>query len=245
MENTGAAGCRTYTTLRAPARAEFTEKRSRFIASVSPAAEMAEAEAFWAAVRAEFRGARHNAFAARTLLPAALAGGAEGPGTGEETGGEGAAERCATERCSDDGEPQGTAGLPALTLLRRRGVTGAAVVVTRYFGGILLGAPGLLRAYGHAASLALDAAALVTMRRCVRLRVRCPYPLYAQVEALTRGAGRVESRDFGEDAVLCAAVPEERAPAFSAALTGLSAGSVEAVPDGALYVPASELPEDM
>lgn len=232
MENTEAAGGRAnppagaYTTLLAPARAEFTEKRSRFIASAAPVADMAAAEAFWEAVRAEFRDARHNAFAART-----------GPAVGGPAG-----EAVAAERCSDDGEPQGTAGLPALELLRRRGVTGAAVVVTRYFGGILLGAPGLLRAYGRAAQLALDAARPVVMRRCVRLRVECPYPLYARVELTARAAGRIESREFGGTAVLCAAVPEERAGAFSAALTELSAGSVAASAEGALYVPAPELP---
>lgn len=217
MEQTG--GPEGYVTVAEGARAEFTEKRSRFIASVSPAADMAGAERFWAGVKAEFRDARHNAFAARL-------------------GGEGQS----AERFSDDGEPQGTAGLPALELLRRRGVTNACVVVTRYFGGILLGAPGLLRAYGRAAALALARAELVTMRRCVLLRFSCPYALLAQAEGLAHAAGRVESREFGAQAVLRVAVPAPGAPGFRAALTELSGGAVRAEEEGGAFLPASGLP---
>lgn len=122
-----------YKTLRAPASDEFTEKRSRFIGYAQPVSTQVEAAAFIERIKKQHHDATHNVFA--YLLR-------EGQ----------------LERYSDDGEPQGTAGIPVLDVLRKQGVTNCAVVVTRYFGGILLGAGGLVRAYSHAAARQLRSA---------------------------------------------------------------------------------------
>ena len=86
-----------------------------------------------------------------------------------------------TRRCSDDGEPQGTGGVPVLDVIQKEGLVGVCVVVTRYFGGVLLGASGLARAYGHGARIALEAAGKMHMTNCHVLKITVPYPLYGKV----------------------------------------------------------------
>ena len=117
-----------YTAPEAPVRARTEIQKSIFIADLAPAASMEEAEAFWDACRKEFRDARHHCFACRI-------------GAGQ-----------AREKSSDDGEPQGTAGHPMLRVLQMQDLTNTVLVVTRYFGGIKLGAGGLTRAYSGAAA---------------------------------------------------------------------------------------------
>ena len=125
----------SYITIPFPADAEFIERRSRFIGHAAPAATEEEALRFVAAIKAQYADATHNVWAYHLQQ--------------------------GRERYADDGEPQGTAGPPVLDVLKKSGVVDVAVVVTRYFGGVLLGAGGLVRAYSHAAHLALEAA------RCV------------------------------------------------------------------------------
>lgn len=200
-----------YKTTAAPARAEYLEKRSRFIASVTPVASEDNALEFINKVKSEFYDARHNVFAY------VIKDGAE--------------------RFSDDGEPQGTAGIPALEVLRRRGVVNTAVVITRYFGGILLGAPGLVRAYTHSASLALDASSVVVMRHCDRLRVVCGYDFYARADNLSRSfGGRINDRKFEENVKLSIFMPKDKTAGFSDALIQSSGGTVSAVPDGEIFL---------
>lgn len=199
-----------YKTAAAPARAEYIEKRSRFIATVTPAASENEAVNFINRVKSEFYDARHNVFAY------VIKGGAE--------------------RFSDDGEPQGTAGLPVLEVLRRREVVNTAVVITRYFGGILLGAPGLVRAYAHCASLALDTCSVVVMRHCDRLRLVCGYDFYARADRLSRAfGGRINDRKFEENVSLEIYMPKDKTAGFSDALTQASGGGISAVFDGETY----------
>lgn len=120
-----------YKTLRGPASAELTEKRSVFICRVRPVTTEAQALAFLAEVRKQCADARHNVYA-YTIRENGIA------------------------RFSDDGEPHGTAGLPTLDALRKRGIVDAAAVTTRYFGGVLLGTGGLVRAYSQAAAMAVE-----------------------------------------------------------------------------------------
>ena len=151
-----------YATISGRATAEIEEKKSRFIAHLAHVETEEEALAFLEEIRAEHRMARHNVYA--YILR-----------------GEGASERI---RYSDDGEPQKTAGLPTLQAVQHAGLTDIAVVVTRYFGGTLLGTGGLVRAYTQATQAGIAAAERVTVSECVDLVVRIPYPLYDQAQRI-------------------------------------------------------------
>ena len=148
-----------YKTILRAADAEFVEKKSRFIGHVRPVSTEEEALAFLAEMRARYWDASHNVYAYRIRE-----GGAQ--------------------RYSDDGEPQGTSGLPSLDVLRKSGVTDVIAVVTRYFGGTLLGAGGLVRAYSHTVSLALQQAGIAVMRVCTLAQLTCSYSQYGRVAAL-------------------------------------------------------------
>ena len=128
---------------------EFVEKRSRFLGHVRPVESEEEAKAFIAEMKKQYYDARHNCSC--YILQNGV------------------------ERYSDDGEPQGTAGLPMLEVFRREGVTNLVCVVTRYFGGVLLGAGGLFRAYTKSAKDALDAAGVAVVRRWVETELCCSY----------------------------------------------------------------------
>ena len=132
------------------ASAEMIERKSVFIGTAAPVASEAEARELIEEMRHKYHDATHNVYAYQ------LNGGA-------------------IARYSDDGEPQGTAGIPVLNILKMSGVSDLCVVVTRYFGGILLGAGGLVRAYAASAKLAIETAGIVTMTDFAILRVRCSY----------------------------------------------------------------------
>jgi uncharacterized YigZ family protein len=205
-----------YKTIAAPVRAEYIEKRSRFIASLTPIASEREAAGFIEKIKAECRDARHNTFAYLV--------------------------KDGAQRYSDDGEPQGTAGLPELEVLRRRGVVNTAIVITRYFGGILLGAPGLVRAYCRAATDALDAAEIIKMRACDILCLRCGYAFYAQAERLCRSHGGViHNRSFEETVCLELYFYKDRTAAFADALTQASNGGLETENCGEIYLSEKEM----
>src|SRR5690554_203537 len=128
----------TYRSVAKRTRVEIVIKKSRFIADITPARDEEETEAFLAAVKEEFPTATHHCYAYITGYPGRIV------------------------RMNDDGEPSGTAGRPILEVIEREGLTNTMIVVTRYFGGILLGAAGLVRAYARSASEAVAAAGIVT-----------------------------------------------------------------------------------
>ena len=182
----------------------LTEKRSKFIATLSPAGSEAEARQVIDRVRSQYPDARHHVFAYR------LFGGAE--------------------RCSDDGEPQGTGGAPVLDVMKKRGLFNVVTVVTRYFGGVLLGAPGLTRAYSRAAVLAADAARIAVMRRCRVYDIRVDYAFLAGLERMVRElGGRIRNAGYGADVRLEAVVPEEDASRFESGVIGCTAGKTSPV----------------
>lgn len=170
------------TTLGREASAEFEEKKSVFIGHAKPVRAEEEALAFIKAKKAEYADARHNVWAYRLRGDILV-------------------------RCSDDGEPQGSAGLPVLEVLRKSGVSDAAVVVTRYFGGILLGAGGLVRAYSHAARLAVDNAGIVTYEKYTEFCLRCSYSDYQRYLAeLPKFGALIDDTQFSDCVRLCFAV---------------------------------------
>ena len=131
-------------------------------------------------------------------------------------------------RYSDDGEPQGTAGQPMLNVFQREGVVNVVCVVTRYFGGILLGAGGLVRAYAKSAKDALDAAGISVVRRWVEILLPCSYAQYERVKLETEAFGGVVAEaDYGSDIALTVLLPEERAEDYLAHLLDVTAGTVE------------------
>lgn len=181
---------------------EYVEKRSRFLGHVRPVKSEDEARAFVAEMKKKYYDARHNCWC--YLLK-------DGP-----------------ERYSDDGEPQGTAGIPMLEVFRREGVTNLVCVVTRYFGGVLLGAGGLFRAYTKSAKDALDAAGRSVVRRWVQLEIPCSYAaLERYKQEIAAFDGAVAGMDYGAGVSIRALLPEERSEAFRARILDLSGGAVE------------------
>lgn len=188
-----------YKTIAAPAEAEIVEKKSRFIGQIAPVSTEEEALAFIAEVKAAHRMARHNVYAY------VLRGG--------------------RVRYTDDGEPAKTAGMPTLEAIQHAGLEDVAVVVTRYFGGILLGTGGLVRAYTEAVQAALAGAQIAEYTSCVTAACRLPYARYEQVLRLAEDAGgKSLGADFGADVLLRALFKEEDAPAFAAAVRELARG---------------------
>ena len=197
----------------APSETEFVEKRSRFIGHVRPVETEEDARAFIEQMKKRYHDARHNCWC--YLL---------------REGG--------VVRYSDDGEPQGTAGQPMLGVFEKEEVTNLVCVVTRYFGGILLGAGGLVRAYTRSAKDALDAAGVSVVRRWVRVLVPCSYSLFERVRIETEQFGGViEDTEYAADILLTVLVPEARAEEYAAHLLDVSAGTIETLTDGEVYQP--------
>jgi uncharacterized YigZ family protein len=187
-------------------RREHVVVNSRFIATLTPAFSADEARAFIARIKKEFADASHN-------VPAYIIGGGN----------------TVTEYCSDDGEPSGTAGKPALAVLRGSGFGDVAIVVTRYFGGTLLGTGGLVKAYTESTQMVVNA---VGRGRRVPVHVALvviPYNLYERVKLLvTRQGGKVLDEDFAADITMTLQFPSDVFNMFQNELRELSAGRLEA-----------------
>lgn len=139
-------------------------------------------------------------------------------------------------RFSDDGEPGGTAGMPMLQVLEREGLANVVCVVTRYFGGILLGAGGLVRAYTKGAKIAVDAAGKSMKRVWTVLYVPCPYNFYERVKLeVDAFGGLIRNTEFGAEVELEILVPEAQSQPFQARLTDMSAATIEAMETGQEY----------
>ena len=191
-----------YTTITAFAEDEFVEKRSRFICAIAPVTTAQEATEFIAKRKSLHYDARHTVYA-YILRDGNV------------------------QRFSDDGEPQGTGGMPALEVLRRSGLVDVCVAITRYFGGILLGAGGLTRAYASGAALAVAAAKHVTMRPCAICRIKMDYAQYGTLSRiLPEHKAKVIDSDFGADVVLTIQLPEENVESLSLAVTEATAATV-------------------
>ncbi|MBR1812055.1 MAG: YigZ family protein [Clostridia bacterium] len=199
-----------YRTVAAEASAEIEVKKSHFIGHIAPVVSPQEANAFLARIKDENKKARHNVHAYR------LADGKAG--------------------FSDDGEPQGTAGKPLLDVIGGAAVVNTVIVVTRYFGGILLGTGGLVRAYGAAAKLALEAARIVAMQSVVCYTTALDYTYYGRVSALIPACGgEIENTVYQDTITLLYYIPEAEAPRFLNALSELTYGAVAAVETGRAY----------
>lgn len=183
---------------------EYTVKRSRFIGYSCPVKSVEEANAFIAEIKSKHWDATHNVYA--YIL---------------RDGG--------TKRYSDDGEPQGTAGVPVLDVLEKENLVDTAVVVTRYFGGILLGGGGLVRAYSHSAKIAVESANIITMALCLDMEIQCDYTFYGKLGAFLANEGaKIIDTQFTDNVKVIFRIKNDFREKTEKNLTELSNGKVTA-----------------
>lgn len=193
-----------YLTVAKETEDEFTVKHSRFIGYIKPVTTQEEAVEFINSKKSKHWDATHNVYA-YILRDGQI------------------------RRYSDDGEPQGTAGIPVLDVLQKEGLTDCVVVVTRYFGGILLGGGGLVRAYSHAAKLAVDASGVIKMSMCVRAECECDYGYYGRLASLIpECGGTIENSEFTESVKVTFTMPQTLYGSFCAKLVDSSLGKYSA-----------------
>lgn len=189
-----------YITVRSEASCSFTEKRSEFIGNIRPVCTNDEALGFIESIKEQHRKAKHNVYA--YILR----------------------ENNIT-RYSDDGEPQGTAGVPVLDVLRKSELTNVCCVVTRYFGGILLGGGGLVRAYSHSAALATEAADILRMYECSTLKLVLPYDLYGKATFILPDFDiKTLDTDYADNVTITLNVKKELEESFVKKLTDVTFG---------------------
>ena len=189
-----------YRTIGTESSDEFIERKSRFIGYIKPVQTQEEAVAFINEIKSKHWDATHNVYA--YVLR-------EGQ----------------VRRYSDDGEPQGTAGIPVLDVLLKENLTDCVVVATRYFGGTLLGAGGLVRAYSHTAKIAVDAGGIITMKLCKILKVTCDYNFYGRLNSLIPEMGGViDDAEFSDNVTVTFQMPVGIVSEFEAKLVDMSFG---------------------
>ena len=202
-----------YKTVEGYAAPEFVERRSRFIGYIKPVTTEEQALEFINSIRSKHWDATHNVYA--YVLR----------------------ERN-TCRYSDDNEPQGTAGMPVLDVIRKSGLTDVCIVVTRYFGGILLGGGGLVRAYSHSASLATEAAGVIYMRGCAICSLDCTYNQYGKLQSLIpEMGGIVDNADFADKVNISFHIPSEDLQGLRKKVTDATSGTVEIISEEEKYYP--------
>lgn len=191
-----------YLTIKDRAEASFIEKHSEFIGYLAPVTTNDDAVAFINEIKSKHRKATHNVYA-YILRDDNIV------------------------RYSDDGEPQGTAGVPVLDVLKKRGLTDICCVVTRYFGGILLGGGGLVRAYSHATSIAVDSASIMDMCSCYQLKFSMDYTLYGKVNYILPNFDiKILDTNFSNCVTITLLVKVERFEELNKKLIDVSNGSI-------------------
>ena len=192
-----------YITVKSPAESSYIEKRSEFIGHISPAETNEDAINFINHIKENNRKARHNVYA-YILRDGNIS------------------------RYSDDGEPQGTAGIPVLEVLRKNNLTDVCCVVTRYFGGLLLGGGGLVRAYSHSTALAIEAAEVLKMYKCSELILSLSYDLYGKITYIFSDYEIKQiNSDFSDGVKITARVKSELEKPFCNKLTDITFGKIK------------------
>lgn len=198
----------TYVTISEKNKYEYEEKKSVFTARIAPVSTEAEAISFVNCVKNEFPDARHNVYAYKL----------------RNNG-------CEVKRYSDDGEPKGTAGMPVLEAIEQSGLTDVAVVVTRYFGGILLGASGLTRAYANTAGGAINTSARKTMTYSKELRLTFEYTLFGKISKFIENNNIMQKApEFGAQVSLNVIIPVNEVEDFIKNINDLTSAACDIVP---------------
>ena len=206
----------SYKTVLKENTAEVIEKKSRFIASVMPAKTEEEALWFINKKKKEYYDASHNTYA-YIIRENNIA------------------------RFSDDGEPGGTAGLPMMEVLKKEGLFDVVVVVTRYFGGILLGAGGLVRAYSKSAKMGVDASEIVTMLTVNSFCIECSYDMFGKVKYLVENKDYIlDSIEYGENVNVNVSVKTELTDRFIKDITEITNGAAVIAEKGQKFIASRE-----
>ncbi|NLL71417.1 MAG: YigZ family protein [Epulopiscium sp.] len=201
-----------YKTILQQAEAEIMEKKSRFIATVAPVKTETEAQDFIEALRKKYWDATHNVFAYQI------------------------GEKNEIQRCSDDGEPSGTAGLPVLDMIRGEDLKNVVVVVTRYFGGTLLGTGGLVRAYGRSAKEGLLAAQIITKVLYQRFEVSIDYSLMGKVQyEILQNGYVIQDTLYTDEVTFVVLVEYPQKDVFTKQIINLTANQVQCIPTDQVY----------
>ena len=193
---------KNYKTVKFNTKDEFVEKRSRFIGYCKPVTTEQEAIDFINKIKKDHWDATHNVYA-YSLREGQI------------------------KRYSDDGEPSGTAGMPALDVILKNDVVDVVVVVTRYFGGVLLGTGGLVRAYAKGCRVALEAANIVTMELCSQCKISCSYNQYGKINTLVmQKGGYVDNCDFADNVIIDFHMPVDLVNSLNKSLADATAGEI-------------------
>lgn len=191
-----------YKTVKALGSAMFVEKKSKFTGTISPVTTEEEAKLFIETISRQYKDATHNVYA--YILK-------EGH----------------IKRYSDNGEPQGTAGIPALSVLEKENLVDVCVVATRYYGGEKLGGGGLVRAYSHTVKIAIDEVGIADMQPCIKFKVNCKYDFYDKfLQIIPNFKVNIIDTEFLEDVTLTMYILKEKFEDFSKELTLLSNGQL-------------------
>ncbi|MCH5297896.1 MAG: YigZ family protein [Ruminococcus sp.] len=200
-----------YKTVQFEAKGEFVEKRSRFIGYCKPVTTEQEAVEFINSKRAEHWDATHNVYA-YSLREGNI------------------------KRYSDDGEPSGTAGMPTLDVIIKNDIYDVCIVVTRYFGGVLLGTGGLVRAYSQGAKVALEAGKVVLMQSCAICQAKCNYNQYGKVSSLIIDLGAVvDDTVYEADVIIKFHIKPDMLNTLNKKLADATSGEVQAITDSEEY----------
>lgn len=193
---------KNYKTVKFNTKDEFVEKRSRFIGYCKSVTTEQEAIDFINKIKKDHWDATHNVYA-YSLREGQI------------------------KRYSDDGEPSGTAGMPALDVILKNDVVDVVVVVTRYFGGVLLGTGGLVRAYAKGCKVALEAANIVTMELCSQCKISCSYNQYGKINTLVmQKGGYVDNCDFADNVIIDFHMPVDLVNSLNKSLADATAGEI-------------------
>lgn len=208
---------KVYKTVADEGSAVFIDRKSRFIASVRPVSSEEDALEFLGKIRSKYADARHNVYAY-------------------------VIDENNIFRYTDDGEPSGTAGMPVLDAIRKSGLVDVIVVVTRYFGGTLLGTGGLVHAYGTCASQGLKDAGIVTRMLCASLKAQADYSMIGALEHKIRSKGYVTGETvYGEDVIFEIYVPSDETDEFIKELADITNGRIKCTVTGEKYIDKEEM----
>lgn len=197
-----------YKTVQKQAQASFTEQRSKFIGYIKPVDNEEDAINFISEIKSKHWDAKHNVYAY-------------------------CIKNSQIKRYSDDGEPQGTAGMPVLDVLVKNDITNAVIVVTRYFGGVLLGTGGLVRAYSHSARIALEKANIITMRLCTEAYTTCDYSQYGKVSSIIpEYNGVIDCNEFTESVIIYFHIDNDNLSELQKKLANATCGTVKITING-------------